>query len=179
MIKTLTRDTSRAPILALLAITCVGIISHLAPHLWGFSTVGAVGMVAAAYLPRVWWCIPVVVTVAAADLVNGTYAWLAMAAVYLAHLLAAWSARPVLKQVSTPGVCLAGIFSAVVFYLVSNLAPILMQHYPNTVEGWVACYVNALPFLARGIAANLLFAGSAFICIELTRRMYANRFSTA
>lgn len=54
-----------------------------------------------------------------------------------------------------------------------------MGYYPNTLVGWVACYVNALPFLLRGILAYAIYGGIAFGLIALIGASDARRFFAA
>ena len=139
MWKTL-RDQRSETLVVLVALTALGVVSHLVPHSAGLSTVGAIGMMAAALLPRHLLPVPVLFTVVAFDLIHGTYQIAAMAFVYLAHLAAAWSLTPVLspvkKKISVPTFGCAAVLSAVVFYIVSNATPIALGFYPNTFEGW-------------------------------------------
>ena len=82
-----------------LLLCVIGASSHLLPHPAGISTVGAIGMLAAAYLPRHLLPLPVLVSVATVDAINGTYHITAMALVYAAHLLSATGVAPILRQV--------------------------------------------------------------------------------
>ncbi len=165
--------------LILVGCTVLGIITHLIPHEMGISTVGAIGMLSAAYLPRYLIGVPALATVLVADAVNGFYAVLAMSFVYLAHVAAAYATRPILGVVKPSAVLGASLASAIVFYLLSHLTPMAMGYYPGTLEGWIACYVNGLPFLWRGVLANLLFGGCAFGVIWLVREIRADRFAAA
>ena len=79
-------DMSRS-IALVLGISFLGVCSHLIPHEMGVSTVGAVSLIAAAYLPRSLMLIPVLITVLVADAVHGFYGALAMFFVYLGHPL--------------------------------------------------------------------------------------------
>ena len=166
---------SRQTYTVLLALSVLGVISHLVPHSAGMSTVGAIGMMAAALLPRHLLPVPVLLSIVAFDLINGTYQIAAMAFVYLAHLAAAWSLTPVLspakKKISLPSFGGAAVLSAVVFYAVSNATPIALGFYPNTVEGWMACYLAGLPILLKGVLANVIFGGVAFTGIWLARKV--------
>lgn len=150
------------PWLIALVLCVIGASSHLLPHPAGISTVGAIGMLAAAYLPKHLLPLPVLASVATVDAINGTYHITAMALVYAAHLLSAAGVAPILRRVRVLHVGGAAIISAVIFYLISNVSPLAMGFYPNTVAGWLACYVAGIPFLLRGIAANLIFGAVAF-----------------
>ncbi len=164
---------------ALLGFSALGFFTHLIPHDMGVSTVGAIGMLSAAYLPRHLLGIPVLLTVLLVDATQSFYAISAMSVVYLGHVGAAYSARPVLAKVRPVTVVGAGLMSAVVFYLISNLSPMVMGYYPPTTEGWIACYINGLPFLLRGMLANLVFGGAFFGVVWLIGANRAHRFVTA
>ncbi len=165
---------------ALLTILAFGISTHLTPHEWGVTTIGTASLLAAAYLPRRAISIAVLVPVLLGDIMLGLYPLLAMAIVYLAHVLAAYGVTPILKKVRVKTVFIAALINAILFYLVSNLAPIAMGYYPNNLGGWIECYVNGLPFLWRGLLANLIFGGFAFSCIYLAKEfLRAARFTSA
>jgi hypothetical protein len=164
--------------LVLLTLIIIGVITHLAPHDLGVSTVGALSMLAAAYLPRHLLLVPVLVTVIVGDLVNGTYALMAMMFVYLAHLAAAMAVTPTLSRVSSPRVTTAAVLNAVIFYLISNLTPMAMLYYPTTLDGLMTCYINGLPFLAKGILANIIFGSIGFGIVNLWGKRYENRISS-
>ncbi len=165
--------------LVLVGITVLGVVTHLLPHDMGFTTVGAVGMLAAAYLPRALMPVPVLITVIAADLMIGAYGFWAMAFVYLGHASAALAVGPVLRRIRPSMVFAAALVNAVVFYLISNITPMVMGFYPPTLEGWWLCYANGIPFLLRGIAANLAFGSLFFGLIWLVRYIRAHRLAAA
>ena len=150
------------PCLIALALCVVGASSHLLPHPAGMSTVGAIGMLAAAYLPKHLVPLPVLVSVATVDVIIGTYDIASMALVYVAHLVSAAGVIPILARVRWLRIGGAAVVSAVIFYLMSNAAPMAAGYYPNTVAGWMTCYAAGIPFLLRGIAANLIFGAVAF-----------------
>lgn len=166
------------PIVLLFVLSALGIATHLIPHNMGVSTVGAVGMLCAALLPLRYLVVPVLITVAVADVLNGTYGTLAMSFVYVGHIAATYAAKPALmSRVAPLTVVGAAVLSAVAFYLVSNITPMVMQYYPNTLAGWTACYVNGLPYLLRGLVANLVFGGLFFSFIHVLRQKYAHRLA--
>ena len=160
-------------------LSALGIFSHLLPHDMGISTVGAIGMLAAAYLPRWLALIPVVVTVFVSDLYVGFYGLIGMSFVYLAHVLATLAVQSTLKRPRALTVTGAAVLNACVFYAVSNLTPMALEFYPATLSGWLTCYANALPYLMKGILANLAFGGAAFGIIWLVSISSAYRLLTA
>ena len=162
------------------ALSSVGVLSHFLPHPMGLSSVGAIGMLAMAYAPRSVALLPVLATTLFVDALAGQfYGALAMAIVYAAHMIAAIGIAPILRRVGVLRVAGASSVSAVLFYLASNLQPLVAGYYPPTLDGVLACYVAGLPYLARGIFANLLYGGVAFTIIELGLRQRAHRYATA
>lgn len=123
-------------------------------------------MLAAAYLPKHLLPLPVLVTVATVDAIIGTYGIASMALVYVAHLLSAAGVVPILQRLQAMRIGGAAVISAVIFYLISNAAPMTTGYYPNTIEGWTTCYIAGIPFLLRGIAANLIYAAVAFSTVR-------------
>ncbi len=165
--------------LVLGGISLLGIVTHALPHDMGVSTVGAVSMLAAAYLPGRLLLLPVLATVIAVVILYGSYGLLAMGFVYLAHLCAAGALYALLRSVRPTTVAIAAIVNAIVFYLLSNLTPMAMGFYPPTVDGWITCYINGLPFLLKGIAANLAFGGLFFFIIGFAGERVAHRIATS
>ena len=165
--------------LVLLALTLAGVTTHLIPHDMGVSTVGAISMLAAAYLPRSLLIVPVLLTVLVVDAITGFYSLLAMSFVYLAYLIAALGITSLLASVRSKTVLSAAVLNALVFYLVSNFSPLAMGYYPATFEGWLLCYVNGLPFLLRGMLANIIFGGASFLLIRLLVDNFAHRLPAA
>ena len=158
-------------------LSLLGISTHLVPHDLGVSTVGAISMIAAAYLPRSLMFLPALLTVFVADAVNGFYGVLAMSFVYLGYLAGVFVVKPILHSASTQTVAMAALANALAFYLISNLTPMAMGFYPATLEGWISCYINGLPFLLRGIMANLVFGGLAFGALWIVRELRAHRLT--
>lgn len=173
----MTRSFSGAALVICLSL--LGVATHMVPHDLGISTVGAISMLAAAYLPRTLALLPVLTTVLVVDALNGFYGALAMSFVYLGHLLAALAVRRQLRSTTVRSVVTASVTNAVVFYLLSNVTPMAMGFYAATLDGWVTCYLNGLPFLLRGIMANLAFGGIAFGAVWLVREIRAHRLAAA
>ena len=169
----------RKDAMLIVALALAGVVSHALPHPMGVSSVGALGMLAAAYLPRTLTVIPVLITLVIVDAFNGFYGALAMSFVYLGHLAAALRVRPALGAIGVRSVALASIICAVVFYAISNLTTMAMGYYPNTFEGWIACYAAGLPFLLKGIVANAAYRGLAFGLIAMIGASDAHRFFAA
>ena len=70
--------------------------------------------------------------------------------------------RLLVRKQSARRFSLSVIASACIFYLVSNFSIWLVGMYPPTPAGLLQCYVNDLPYLSAGIAANASYAALLF-----------------
>ncbi|WP_374763273.1 DUF6580 family putative transport protein [Yunchengibacter salinarum] len=148
-------------------LTLFAFVGRLIPHPWNISPVGASGLFAGAHLP-LWraWLVPVL-PMLMADLLLGFYDWQSMAFVYAGFAASVLVGRLMLARAQKPGrVAAAVAVNAALFFLLSNLGPVLAGFYPLTGEGILAAYVAGLPFLAAsligdGAYAVVLFGGYA------------------
>ena len=61
--------------------------------------------------------------------------------------------------------------SSVIFFVVTNFGVWLIG-YPNTVEGFITCYVAALPFFGWTIAGDLFYSYSAKFSLNFFEKKY-------
>lgn len=88
-----------------------------------------------------------------------------------------------LKKVTVPRVAAYSVGSSILFFILSNASFFFIDNtiyhtYPQTANGFVDCYVQALPFLKTGILADLVYSGVLFGSWYLFNR-YAIRKSVA
>ena len=58
------------------------------------------------------------------------------------------------------------ILSSLIFFLVTNFGVWLIG-YPNTLEGFIACYIAAIPFFGWTVAGDLFYSYSAKLSLNL------------
>ena len=63
------------------------------------------------------------------------------------------------------------ILSSLIFFLVTNFGVWLIG-YPNTLEGFVACYIAAIPFFGWTVAGDLFYSYSAKLSLNLFEKNY-------
>ena len=68
------------------------------------------------------------------------------------------------------------LLSSLIFFLVTNFGVWLIG-YPNTIEGFIACYVAALPFFGWTIAGDLFYSYSAKFSLNFFERKYVSNLS--
>ena len=157
-------------ILVLLAAIVAAAALRLVPHPPNFTPIAAMALFSGAYLGRraLAFAAPFGALLLS-DVVLGFYPELAF--VYLsvaATVLIGW----VLARRNTAWrVGLSALGASVLFYLVSNFGVwLLMDYYPKTVAGLLACYVAAIPFCQNSLAGDLFFTALLFGGFALLER---------
>ena len=148
---------------------------HLVPHPFGVSPVGAIAIYAGAFgRHRASWLTPVI-PLFLGNAITGFYDPIVMTFVYGGFLLSTVSGKLLRRQQNAGRIALAGLIGAIVFYLVSNFPIWLVGMYPPTTAGLIQCYINGLPYLGTGIAANIIFVSILIVA----HRLFEDRGTSA
>jgi len=161
-------------LLTIAALILLAVAMRLLPHPMNVTTIGAIGLFAGALLPsRIAWLLPIAALLLS-DMLTGFYALPAMLLVYAGFFFSAAIGRIWLARERTLG-RLAGavLASATVFFVISNLSAWLM-YYPRTLEGFVQCYISAIPFFGRSLFGDALYVTLLFGAYEYIRRYQPN-----
>lgn len=147
------------------------VLSRLLPHPENFTPIAAMGLFCGAYLSnRLFMLLPVAAALVADLSSTGFYDLVIMALVYLGLFSSSLVGRWFLYQRRTlPRLPIAVIVSALAFYLISNFGSWLV-HYPRTLQGFISCYSNGLPYLLRSLAGDIFYAALIFISYEVFLR---------
>jgi hypothetical protein len=100
--------------------------------------------------------------------------------VYGAFILITFLATTI-KKVNTPNILFACVWSAVIFFILSNFGVWLTgQLYPKTFTGLIECYTAALPFFYKNeffgnfqlnsLMSNVFFSGLLFGAYSLIKK---------
>jgi len=147
------------------ALVALGVAGRLLPHPPNFTPVAAVAIFAGLMFRGglAAWLVPIA-AMALSDLMIGFYHPGIMTGVYLGMLMAVLLGRVLLAQgVSVMGVICSALGAGIAFFVISNFAVWLFGAlYPPTLDGLIACYVAALPFLKYTLAGNLFWCGVIF-----------------
>lgn len=153
---------NKARLLALMLAILAAAAIRLVPHPPNFSPIAAMALFSGAYLPKraLAFAAPLAALLLS-DLVLGFYpealfVYLSVAAM----VLIGWA----LAKRKTPlRIAFAAIGGSLLFYLVTNFGVwALMDYYPKTLPGLVACYAAAIPFFQNTLAGDLLFSALLF-----------------
>ena len=155
-------NANHARLIALVAAIVVAAALRLVPHPPNFTPIGAMALFSGAYLGRrtLAFAAPFG-ALALSDAVLGFYpevlfVYLSVAAI----VLIGWT---VSKRKMPLSIAAAALASSVLFYLVTNFGVwLMMDYYPKTSAGLIACYVAALPFFQNTVAGDLFYAALLF-----------------
>lgn len=149
-------------VFAVLVVCCVA--ARLLPHPPNFAPVAAAAMFAGFFFGR-WWLaagLPVAVMLTS-DFALGWHLPGVMATVYAA-LVAPVLWRAVLRRRLTAlRVGGAAVGNSLLFFLTTNLAHWYFGiWFPHTLDGLIACYAAALPFLKYTLLGDLFWSAALF-----------------
>lgn len=141
------------------------------PHIWNFTAVGALAIFSGAQFDdkRIAFILPLA-AMAISDLFLGNgFSML----VYLAFTVIVFCGFLIRNRISISNVVLSSVGGAVAFYLITNFAffysPAL---YPHNLQGVLASYIAALPFLNNMVVGNIVFSGVLFGSFYLLSKRY-------
>ena len=162
---------NKARLTALLVAIFAATAMRLLPHPPNFSPIAAMALFSGAYLPkRALAFVAPFAALLLSDLVLGFYPELIF--VYLsvaATVLIGWL---VSKRKTVLRIGAAAVASSILFYLVTNFGVwLVVDFYPKTLAGLVACYVAAIPFFQNTLAGDLFFTALLFGGFALAERL--------
>jgi len=153
-------------------LIAMGFLMRLIPHAPNMAPVAAIALFSGAYLNKkiVPW-VPLAIMVLT-DLIIGLhgvflYTWGAFVIIgFMGYKL---------RQGRTPGKVLGmTVLSACVFFVISNFG-VWLAWYPHTAQGFMNCFIKALPFFRNTMAVNIIFAFILFGTYELARKMVQDK----
>lgn len=150
-------------ILTAFSMILMAAFSRLIPHAPNFTAVTAMALFAGVTLPHRWLAVLVPVTALfMSDLVLGLHGEMLFVYIPFALIaLVAFSVKPSGKSWMQIGA--SSLAASFFFFALSNLGVWLISGmYTRTLQGLVACYVMALPFLGNQIVGDLFFSGLLF-----------------
>ena len=135
----------------LVSFIIVAVLVRLFPHPPNVAPITAVALFAGTHFGRKHWAILMPIL---AMLVTDVFLGFSMISpiVYLAFV-GITSLGFILKKMNVGTVLL----SSLLFFVVTNLG-VWFLYYPNTVEGFTACFTLALPFFGYSIIGDLFFS---------------------
>ena len=166
----LTMD-NKARILALVLAICAAAAMRLLPHPPNFSPIAAMALFSGAYLPKraLAFAAPFGALVLSDALLGGFYPGIGF--VYFSFGLTVLVGWAISKRKTPLTIGAAAISSSILFFVLTNLGMWLFSgFYPITWDGFVACYLAAIPFFQNTLAGDLFFSALLFGGFALAER---------
>ena len=172
-------QTSQPRIRALIGITLAGALMRLLPHPFNVTPIAGLALFGGAHFrdTRAAFAVPLMAMLLSdlvlAFILYGASGLRAMPFVYSAFALTVVLGRVLGPHRSAVQIGGAAISAALVFYLITNFGVWLRwELYPPTLEGMLACYTAALPFLRNAALGNLLYVAIFFGGLRLVERQF-------
>ena len=82
---------------------------------------------------------------------------------YASFLISVWLGRQLRNTESIPRIAAFTVANSIQFFLITNFGSWLwFEAYPRTAAGLVTCYVAAIPFFERTLAADIVYTAILF-----------------
>ncbi len=172
---TISESMNKKSILIITGFIVFAALTRLLPHAYNFTPLGAIALFGAAYFMKKRWAliIPVVAFWMSDLLLNNiTYAayydgftWFTSGMLYTYGSIAMIVVLGyyLLKKITFGRVLGGALGASVIFFIVSNFGVwISSSMYPLTWEGFMACYIAAIPFFHYTIAGNIVYSAVLF-----------------
>jgi len=155
-----------------LALIVLAAALRIAPHPWNFTPIGAMALFSGAILKdrRLAFLFPLL-ALFAGDVFIGFHKL--MPVVYASFLLSVAIGFWLRDRRTIARISLATILGAVQFFIIVDLGVwALMSTYPHTLQGLLACYVAAIPFLWNMLVSDAFYAVLLFGGYALAERFF-------
>ena len=152
------------------AIIVVAVLSRLVPHPPNFTPITAVALFSIINFKNKYLGLSIpIICLFISDLILGIS--LINFFVYFSFILISVVGY-LLKKINITSI----LASSLIFFTVTNFGVWLIG-YPNTIEGFIACYIAALPFFGWTIAGDLFYSYSAKFSLNFFERKYVSNLS--
>lgn len=141
-----------------LVLIALAVVARILPHPPNITPVGALALFSGAYLSRyIYWLVPMLALLVS-DWLLGWYDGLMMAFVYLGFAASIWVGRSLLWQKARWRRIAVGVGAgALVFWCISNFG-VWLAFYAPTWQGFLDCYLQAIPFLGLSMLGDAIYA---------------------
>lgn len=156
-------------------IILLAALSRLVVHPANFTPVAAMALASGAFFGRksLGLLIPIAALLIS-DLIIGVYP--GMFFNYLAMVVIFFLGSSYCQNLKFLKVAGATISGSVVFFVLSNFGVWLVGGlYPRTVEGFVNCYVNAIPFFGNTLLGDLTYSAVIFSAAYLLTSLTSDK----
>lgn len=130
--------------------------SRLVPHISNFSPLFAIGLFGYSVFKKNHYSLVIpLLGMLFSDFIIGFYPniW----AVYLSIIISITLSNLINTQKKNSTILLRSLSAPTLFYILSNLS-VFFVWYPNTIEGFIQCYTNAIPFYGYSVLSTVAYS---------------------
>jgi|SRR6185312_2982463 len=148
--------------LVITALIALAILTRLIPHAPNFTAASAVALFGAAYYDKkiLAFLVPLTAVFISDLLLGGLYK--GMEWVYASYIAIAALGFLLRNKITVYRVFSFSVISSICIYVISDFGVWLGTIYPHNPQGFVACYMAALPFLRNWLLGDLFYGGLLF-----------------
>jgi hypothetical protein len=148
----------------------LAVLSRLVPHPLNVAPITALALFGGVYLDKKHAFIVPVAAMLIADYFIGFYDGIAW--VYAGFVLTGFIGLWLRNHRSIGATVAATAAGSAVFFILSNFGTWMsgLVGYPRTVDGLIACYVAAIPFLRNSVIGDFAYVAALFGLYELAAR---------
>lgn len=151
----------------------LGVFARLIPHSPNFTPVGAIALFGGYSLDKKQAFILPLLMMLLSDLFIGFDSLQMRVFVYGSFLVAVLIGRLLKNNLSYKNLVLASFASSIVFFIVTNFAVwVFTPLYLKTFDGFVNCFIMALPFFRNTLLGDLFYTGVIFGSYRLANSWY-------
>lgn len=143
-------------ILIALALFILLFTSRLIPHLSNFTPLFAIGLFGYSVFKKNYYSLIIpLVGMLSTDFIIGFYSnvW----AVYLSTIISIALSNLINLPKKNFTILMRSLTAPTIFFVLSNLS-VFFIWYPNTIEGFIQCYVNAIPFYGYSVLSTVIYS---------------------
>lgn len=142
-------------------------MSRLLPHLPNFTPIAALGLFGGVYFDKKFATIVPLAALVISDYVIGFHSLIGW--VYGSFLAISLMGMWLKNHKSAGTIAWSTLAGSVLFFIVTNFGVWVSGYYPHTVDGFIACYVAAIPFFRNTLAGDFFYVTVLFGSYELVR----------
>ena len=142
-------------ILLIIILTLFAIFSRLIPHPPNFTPLLAIALYSGVCFKNKFLFIIPLLSMVISDFFLGYHNVIFW--VYLSLLIIFYMGYLLFKKYTFRNLILLSFVSSIMFFILSNLG-VWIIGYPKSFEGFVACYVAAIPFFHNTLISTILFS---------------------
>jgi len=148
--------------LVISSLIVLAIVSRLLPHIPNFTAVSAVALFGAAqYDKKIMAFLVPFTALFISDALLGFYH--GMEWIYVTFALIIITGFALRNKVTVPRVIILSIISSLLMFIISDFGVwIGSGMYPHTWQGFITCYIAAIPFLRNELFGDLFYSGLLF-----------------